>query len=47
MTIQEFQNSLANLVIRKDALNAELTQLMQQINAHANALNSLADELAP
>ena len=46
MTIQEFQNSLANLVIRKDALNADLTRLMQQLDAHANALTSYVEELS-
>ena len=46
MTLEEFQNSLANLIVRKDAINADLTRLMQQLNAHANALSSFADELS-
>lgn len=38
MTIEEFNTSLANLIVQKDSLNAQYTNLIQAIGQHAQAL---------
>ena len=42
ISIEQFRQSLCNLIIRKDAISAELTNLIQQIDAHVTALESMA-----
>jgi len=43
-TFQQYRESLAQLIVQKDAINAGMTQLLHQLDSAGEVLQAMIDE---